>query len=186
MIGLLAAMLPLPAIQQGQQIPVSPPPLPYLDWKACPFEGCTYGSWTARKAVVVYDTWKSPRREIARLAKGEQVTGLTGVAITERPGVIRMDRAYPQEGLKKGDKILTYTYLGEGECKVWANGKFYDDFDISFAKWPDGNGCNGDSCAATYVDLGKKVWWAQVRLKSGRTGWVNMNESAFDGVDALG
>jgi hypothetical protein len=33
--------------------------------------------------------------------------------------------------------------------------------------------------------MGMKTWWAQVKLQSGRTGWVNMNEAEFDGVDQL-
>ena len=96
-----------------------------------------------------------------------------------------MDRDLPKLNLKRGDTILTFAYRGEGFSAVWFKGKYYPEFDISFTKWPDGNGCNGASCAATYVDLGEKVWWAQVKLKAGRTGWVDMNASEFDGVDVL-
>jgi hypothetical protein len=161
------------------------PQLPYLDWNACPFEGCVYREWKARKPLVVYDTWERTRRPVARLSPGDSVTGVTGVAITFKPGVIRMDRDLTEEKLKRGDTIRTYTYRGEGFSAVWFNGRFYSEFDISFAKWPDGSGCGGTHCAATYVDLGNKVWWAQVKLKSGSTGWVNMNQAKFDGVDLL-
>ncbi len=159
---------------------MSAPALPFYDWKACPFEGCSYRQWTASKQVVVYDTWKQDRRPIAELAKGETVLGLTGVVITFRPGVIRMDRDLPENNLKWGDTILTYAYRGEGFSAVWFHGRFHSEFDISFTKWPDGTGCGGAHCAATYVDLGKKDWWAQVKLQSGRTGWVEMDNAGFD------
>ena len=97
-----------------------------------------------------------------------------------------MDRDVPDAGLKRGDTILTYTYVGEGFSAVWVKDKYDPSFDISFTKWPDGQGCGGDDCAATYVDLGTKEWWAKVKLKSGLTGWVNMNEAHFSGVDVLG
>lgn len=184
--SLLVCSLPLARAQDTGVPQPTPPRLPYVDLGACPFEGCQYALWTARKRAVVYDTWKVNRKPIAHLAIGDKVQGLTGVVITYQPGMIRMDRDLPEEHLKRGDKILTYTYGGEGTSVVWTNGVFYKDFDISFAKWPDGTGCAGNGCAATYVTLGKKTWWAQVRLANRRTGWVNMNDNRFDGVDALG
>ena len=161
------------------------PSLPYYDWNACPFEGCAYREWTARKSTAVYDTWEEKRRTIARLAVGEKATAVTGVVITYRPGVIRMDRDLPEQGLKRGDTILTYTYQGEGFASAWYQGRFYQEFDISFTKWPNGDGCSGTHCAATYTDLGRNSWWAQVKLSSGRMGWVDMNKAQFDGMDLL-
>ena len=173
----------LPTIQVAQS---KRPELPFFDWNACPFEGCAYRQWIAGKPVVVYDTWKRTRREIARLATGDKVVATTGVVITFKPGVIRMDRDLPEENLKRGEIILTYAYRGEGFSAVWVHQKYDPSFDISFTKWPDDQGCGGEHCAATYMDLGKKEWWAKVTLKSKRVGWVNMNEAEFDGVDLLG
>lgn len=161
------------------------PKLPYLDWNACPFEGCAYRQWIAKAAVDVFDTWESNRTRIATLPAKAVVTGVTGVVITNKPGVIRMDRDLPQNGLRRGDTILTYTYLGEGFSVVWLKGRFYRQYDITFAKWPDGTGCGGTHCAATYVDLGEKVWWARVKMRSGVVGWVNMDKAEFSGVDLL-
>jgi hypothetical protein len=179
----LIALLVLPAAHAAQS---NRPELPFFDWNACPFEGCAYREWTAQKPVVVFDTWKRTRRQVAGLAKGEKVVAITGVVITYKPGIIRMDRDLPDAGLKRGDTILTYAYRGEGTSVAWVNGKYDPTFDISFTKWPDGAGCRGDYCAATYVDLGKKEWWAKIKLKSGQMGWVNMDTAEFGGVDVLG
>jgi hypothetical protein len=176
----IASVAAQPKITKGPA-----PALPYYDWKACPFEGCAYRQWTARSEVAVYDTYQDNRKQIAKLSKGDKVTAVTGVVITFQPGVIHLDRDYPEAALKRGDTILTYTYQGEGFSSVWFQGQFISEFDISFAKWPDGSGCGGAHCAATYVDLGKKVWWVQVDLASGRTGWVELDHAQFDGTDLL-
>jgi len=181
--AIIGAMSFVPAVVQTQS---QRPELPLFDWNACPFEGCTYRQWTvAKKPVDVFDTWKQTRRKIAQLPVGEKVSGITGVVITFKPGIIRMDRDLPDQGLRRGDTILTYAYRGEGFSAVWFNGKYDSSYDISFTKWPNGEGCGGDHCAATYVDLGKKEWWAEVKFRSGRTGWVNMNDAEFSGVDVL-
>lgn len=159
------------------------PSLPFYDWNACPFEGCTYGEWTAEATVEVFDTWKPSRKRIATVRTKAVVTGISGAVITYKPGVIRLNEDLPRDDLQRGDTILTYTYRGEGFSAVWFKGRFYRDYDITFAKWPDGSGCLGNDCAANYVDLGEKVWWAKVRMRSGVVGWVNMNEAKFGGVD---
>ncbi len=170
----------------AESVPMpSPPALPWNDDGACPFEGCAYRQWTANKAAVLYDTWKTGRKQIGEIKAGQKVTGLTGTVITFKPGVIRMDRDLEDQNLRTGDTILTYTYRGEGFSAAWFKGRFYSEFDISFAKWPDGSGCGGAHCAATYIDLGEKIWWAQIKLRSGQTGWVNMNDADFSGVDML-
>ena len=157
------------------------PPLPFYDWGACPGEYCGYHEWTAHRAVIVYDTWKPRRRRIATIVAGAKATGLRGVVITYTPGRIRMDRDLPEASLKRGEILLTYAFRGEGFSAVSFHNKYYSDFDISFTKWPDGiGGCAGSHCAATYVDLGKKSWWAEVKLASGATGWVDMGSDQGD------
>src|SRR5437016_3815380 len=44
-------------------------------------------------------------------------------------------------------------------------------------------GCQED-CNGHYLELGKSEWWVRVRLKDGRTGWVQVTDN-FDGTDAL-
>ena len=165
----------LPVVQQVQPKSMPAPPLPFEDWKACPFETCAYGEWTFARELTVFDTWKEPRREITKISAGERVTGVTGVVITIEPGVVRMDRDLPLQHLRTGDLILTYADRGEGFSAVWFKDKYYPEFDLSFAKLPDGTGCGGAHCAATYVNLGKKAWWAQIKFSSGRSGWILVN-----------
>src|SRR5262244_3478925 len=117
---ILAAVLLLqnPSGGAGQPKSASCPALPHFDWNACPFEGCTYRQWTAHEAVAVYDTWKENRRQVTQLAVGEKVNAITGVVITYKPGVIRVDEDVPDAKLKKGDVILTYTYHGERDTEA--------------------------------------------------------------------
>jgi hypothetical protein len=163
------------------QIPTDQPApaLPFFDWKACPFEGCMYGNWVALKPTSAYTSWKADRQPLTQVSAGDTVTALSGVVITNIPGTIRMDRDLPAENLKQGDTILTYAYRGEGFSAVWFKDKYYAEFDISFTRWPDGQGCGGSHCAATYLDPGKKDWWAEVKLQSGQTAWIDLKDS-FD------
>ena len=171
-----AGVLPSAFCQDGgESKAMAAPTLPFYDWGACPYEACTYRQWTAHRSATVYDTWKQERQPIAQLAVGDKVTGITGAVVTWKPGLIRMDRDLPDQDLRRGDTVLTYAYCGEGFSAVWFKGRYHSLFDISFAKWPDGTGCGGAHCAATYIDLGRKSWWAKVKLKSGRMGWVEMD-----------
>jgi hypothetical protein len=85
------------------------------------------------------------------------------------------------------DLVTVSTYLGEGSFAVWVKGAYRKDFSLPYARQPNGKGCTGDDCTATQLDMGKKEWWAKIRLKSGQTGWVNMDSATadFDGVDLL-
>jgi hypothetical protein len=175
-LTICAGMLSAAFCQDGGETKkMAAPALPFYDWGACPYETCAYRQWAAHRSVTVYDTWKQDRRPIAQLAVGDQVTGIAGAVVTFKAGLIRMDRDLPDLDLRRGDTVLTYAYRGEGFSAVWFKGKYRPLFDISFAKWPDGTGCGGAHCAATYMDLGEKSWWAEVKLNSGRTGWVEMN-----------
>jgi hypothetical protein len=160
---------------------MSQPKLPYVTENSCPGEYCTFGSWKILTATSVYDTWQAQRQQNGKIAAGEMVVATIGIVITFKPEIIRVDRPLPNENLDVGDTILTYGYMGEGFSDVWFKGKYYSDFDISFAKWPDGTGCGGVQCAATYVDLGAKQWWVHVKLQSGKIGWVDMTNVKFEG-----
>jgi hypothetical protein len=97
------------------------PALPFYDWGACPCETCGYRQWTAHRSATVYDTWKQERRSIAQLAAGDNVTGITSVVITFKPGLIRIDRDLPDQDLRRGDTVLTYAYRGDAMSGILAS-----------------------------------------------------------------
>jgi hypothetical protein len=159
---------------------VSAPALPHIELGARLGEGHYYGRWKALRSVAVYDTWRQARKAVSRLVPGETVVTESSVVVTTKPGVIRMDRDLKEHGLKRGDTILTYGFENEGFSRVWFKGRIYADFDISFTKWPDGGGCGGEHCSATYVEQPKTIRWVRLKLMSGLTGWVKMDKAEFN------
>src|SRR5229473_2559197 len=68
----------------------SVPPMPYLDWGACPFECCTYRTWSVLRRTSVLSSRKAGAPVAFHLNAGEKVEGITGVVITTRPGRIKV------------------------------------------------------------------------------------------------
>ena len=157
------------------------PTLPKIDEKACPFEGCQFGAWTATDQVQLFSTWKEDRRALVTISKGEAVTAITGVHVTFEPSEIKVTAPMPTYGLKPGDTIYGYMYKGEGVFSAWFNGYWVEDFDgagIADA------GCNRN-CNARLLKEGRTEWWVQIKTKDGTTGWTK-DTNKFDGKDALG
>jgi hypothetical protein len=94
-------------------------------------------------------------------------------SVIHEPDVIRITAPLPQVGLVAGTTILRYTEQGEGFADLWMNGRWYKEFDASFITEPDGNGCS-KNCRGEVAKLGRKEWWAHVRLANGRTGWLRI------------
>lgn len=156
------------------------PSLPKIDENACPFEGCQFGRWTAREPVSIYTTWKSGRKPLLTLVKGEAVTAITGIHITFDPGEIQVTAPMPEYQLKPGDRIFEYMDLGEGFFNAWFNGYWVKEFDGSAI---EGLGCARD-CTATLLKPGRKEWWVEIKTGKGTTGWIN-DADRFDGKDSL-
>jgi hypothetical protein len=87
----LAVFLTFEAALPAQTEQLTPPALPVFAWNECPFEGCMYGQWTAAGRVTLYSTWKKSRRRVGELNAGDKVVGVTGVVITFKPGIVRVD-----------------------------------------------------------------------------------------------
>jgi hypothetical protein len=69
-------------------------------------------------------------------------------------------------------------------ASAWFKGRFYPEFDLSFARGPADSGCLARRCAGIYTD-GKYSWWARIKTRRGVIGWV-MAAGTFDGQDLLG
>jgi hypothetical protein len=156
------------------------PVLPKIDLRACPFEGCQFGKWTVRQTLALYSTWRSNRRLVKTLHKGEVVTAITGINITFEPSEVLVTAPIEEYSLKPGDRVFGYMNLGEGFFNAWFNGFWVDDFDGSGVA----PACVRD-CRAKIVNPGRSEWWVQIRLRTGLTGWTQQTDR-FDGKDALG
>ena len=158
------------------------PPLSYDNWNVCPFECCTYRDWTADEDIPVHGRRDEKSPVVFQLHRGEVLHGVTGVVVTERPGVIRIDHSVkdgfidgsdqPQLSLKVGDKIYMLSPLGEGFYLFWYRGKVYHS-GIELAAMP---GVDGQEA--------KMTWWKMVRNSYGKIGWTTSNK--FNNVDACG
>jgi hypothetical protein len=185
---LLSVLMPALATAQtpAPQPATHEPPLPVIDYKACPFEGCTFGKWLVVQNTKIFSSWKGQRKPIATLMKGDVVTGLTGVHITYEPDHIKVFKPMPELHLRPGDTILRYMYLGEGYADIWVKGQWKKDYECTFITEKDGSGClGGDDCVAKVVSNGKKDWWVRLQTAKGSIGWVKVDHQ-FNCMDAFG
>ncbi len=150
----------------------SHPPSVYVAKGACPFEGCVYREWIARRALTVLD--RPGGSEVARINKGDRVQAITG-EVHCRPLRVVADRNHPESGsyeptsplIRKGQVYYLLHYLGEGQWKVWFQGKLA----VIGGRDPD-------------APKPKTTWWAKVKTARGVTGWV-VATGNFDGQDML-
>jgi hypothetical protein len=143
------------------------PPSPYVAKGACPFEGCVYREWMARRALDLYD--RPGGRIGGHLRRGERVRAITG-EVHCRPVRVVAERDFDTPTappIRKGEVYYLLHYLGEGAWRVWVRGALTEVEGLP----PDARK------PAT-------VWWAQVRTRAGVTGWV-LASGNFDGQDML-
>jgi len=187
-IGAFILLLFAPVFATAQVPTAKPtthePPLPVIDGKACPFEGCTFGKWLVVRDTTIFSTWKDERKPVTTLKKGDVVTGLTGVHITYEPDRVKVFQPIPELHLKPGDVILRYMYHGEGFADIWVKGQWKKEYDCTFIAEKDGSGCLRD-CVAKVVTEGKKDWWVQLKTAKGTIGWTK-SDGQFNCMDSLG
>ena len=152
--------------------------LPYKDVGACPFEGCEYRKWTANKGTIIYKEMRDGSPVAFKVKAKEQVTGVTGVVMTEKAGVakaLKPAKVYANVGkysitVKAGETLQILHYQGEGFYLAWYKNKFYTldttENNFKIVKEP--------------VD----VWWVKIKNSKGQTGWTKLADN-FDGKDRL-
>jgi hypothetical protein len=182
------SLLPVLVAAQNQAAKspaIAEPSLPVIDLNACPFEGCSFRKWIVLSETQMYSTWKNEgRKNVVTLAKGQIVTGLTGVHLTFEPDRIRVLKAMPELRVQPGDIILRYMYQGEGFADIWVNGEWKKSYDCSFVTEEDDSGCLRN-CSARVISEGRKEWWVRIQTAGGITGW-SLAGDQFDCMDSLG
>ena len=177
-VVLLAVLL----FSNASAIAQKTPPPNYENWGVCPFECCTYRTWTADGDVPVHQERNEKSAVVFRLHIGDAVDGINGVVVTEKARAVTVNRVIrdgyikgsdqPQLSLNAGDVVYLLSPLGEGSYLFWYDGKVYQSGN-DLAGMPRVNDGNA-----------KLIWWKQVRNKAGKSGWT-LSEK-FRDVDACG
>lgn len=173
------------ALDSGVPRPVAPHVVP----NACPFECCRYGAWRFRSPAALRTRPARGAVLAGRVPAGTRVTADSGHVVVETIGVVVIAGPHaepgPVEGWGRvyvpGDTLLVLDYLGEGDYRVWHQGRVRE----AAAFWDA-----GATRGARLVREPRSRWWAHVtRRAGGRTlrGWVEMRfPLAVDGADACG
>ena len=155
------------------------PQLPYFDWGACPFEGCTYRSWKAERPTTVW-LHRDRKGPVAFQVKpGEWLEGITGVVITYKPGVSKVLAPMTlgndvTVAVVPGDLLYTLHYAGEGFDLFWFNGKTYADQIASDTPDPDPPPSH---LTIQVISRPRCVWWVKVRNAKGQVGWTDQTKN---------
>ena len=193
---LLAVLLAVTLQASG---PTGPPPMPYEDVGACPFECCLYRDWTAQTKLTAYESHdpRSPKRVLFTIAPAERVTAMTGVVRTTAPGEARVEaptvlevyskrfpRADPEKlTLAPGSRLYLLTTQGEGWRSGWYAGRLLESFDSWKLGRPD-DCARWQKCTGIIEREPESEWWVRLRNARGKVGWVLMprNRQAFTGT----
>lgn len=157
---------------------------------ACPFECCTYGTWTTSAQTSLYvqpgDTTAAPAFSVPADTELDAATG--HVLVTRLDATALRDSAtlyldYDEtRTAAPGDSVVVLDYVGEGTYRVWYDGAVYQA-DGAAVLPPT------DEAGATHLDSGAahRQWWVRAEGPDGRTGWLWMDRTPpVEGADACG
>ncbi len=184
---------PLPtettAISTDDRALATKPVAPLRVEGACPFEGCTYTSWTTSGETAVYAVAGDTSSTAFMLPAGTHMEADRGFVLLTRIGVYVADRptevfvtADETHAVAAGDTLLVLDYEGEGSYRVWHGGVLA--FSGAGADLPVPG--QGTPALRQTVEPAQQ-WWAHVHLADGRDGWLWMDETPpVEGADAFG
>lgn len=167
----------------------SPPTVPYEDHGACPFECCTYRTWTVEADTDVRTDRKDSAPVVFRLRAGDQVDGLTGVVITRKLGkaIVRKPMTIEPHEIKLDPGAIIYivNYVGEGAWNIWVRGHLYQAEISGKDQVCVGSRREPTICAVQIIEEPDTEWWAKVRNRAGKEGWTR-DLNHFGNLDACG
>jgi hypothetical protein len=170
----------------------SGPKIPFEDWGACPFECCTYRTWTVEADTDILSERRDGAPTRFAVPRGAKVEGVTGVVVTTRVGRAVVERettiGRARITVRPGDQVLLLHYEGEGVWKYWVRGTIDEEF------IPDRENCERSAgrsptmfaqCGVQELERPETVWWVKIRDRAGREGWTRQVEH-FGNIDACG
>src|SRR5215203_1982274 len=155
--------------------------LPFRDVGACPFECCTYREWTANKPTVLLKNMSDNSPAVFKVKKGDRGQAVDGMVITTKAGIGSAVSDTNLEfvdwkkntrrnvSIKKGERVLILTPIGEGFYKVWYKGLILQ--------------AGMDNSQFKTLSEPKYVWWVKIKNRKGQVGWTKLTEN-FDNKDS--
>ena len=156
----------------------------YVDKGACPFECCAYGHWKAEKKTILYARPDKKSERVGKCLAGSSVIAETGEVHTVA-GRFLLKKAWKK--YKPGDILWVYTYTGEGNFKVWDDGRFVEML-LDFSPYGGSSGCRCEVEKDCWGELDKKLkmtWWVKIKNADGFIGWTDEPDH-FSGADLCG
>jgi hypothetical protein len=161
-------------------------PSPYISKGACPYEGCTYGTWGVIKKTDVYSEPDDSSGIIAALNPDEEVQAVTGdVYVIPGKAVVTGKPHKSAEGLHLSAEIFILDYIGEGYSRIYQNGRFMS-VKIARTKKRCQHNPNWRYCWVKIIEEPVSDWWVFIRSeKQNVEGWVLMKEGSLRSTDTL-
>jgi hypothetical protein len=73
LICLLVPLFPSRQVSSPDKSGMDAPPLPVIDYNACPFEDCMFRKWVVAHDSDIFSSWKEDRKLTSNLKKGDVV-----------------------------------------------------------------------------------------------------------------
>ena len=164
------------------------PPMPFEDPGACPFEGCVYREWTAKRPTTARLRRSASSPIAFRLKAGERVQAITGVVVITKPGIVRFTKPWTAGPVhaEPGEMMYLLTYEGEGFITAWFKGAIVRGVDqtnfIGCGPVPGVPSPAPRECVADVTQYPVQVWWAQLRNSRGQLGWTSRGRQDFSNI----
>ena len=174
-------------LQAGQSF-AQRPAAPLRVEAACPFECCSYGTWTTTEETTVYARAHDTTAVAFTVSSGTTLDAATGhVLLTQVGAALARDsvRLYRDDSTYRtaapGDTVYLLDYVGEGAYNAWyADSVYQVDGGMAFLEQPPG-------APAPLAGLREpqSQWWVRVSTDDGRSGWLWMDRTpSVRGADA--
>ena len=157
----------------------------------CPFECCTYQPWQAKNKIAAYERARDTTHLVFTVDSGEAFEGVTGNIYIDRFGIVDVLQRTPAirdtpgtTWFAPGDVLYMLDELGEG----FANVLWRDSVVVVEMFWhsPSDTAGRGAEVWGVVRQTAVEEWWALVRSRDGREGWIDMGIARMRGIDACG
>ena len=158
----------------------------YIQKRACPFEGCTFGMWQVQSTTTVYQAPSTSAKVLGTLKAGSTAEVATG-EVHVVPGQARAISTPHKSAasLKADAPIEILDYIGEGYSRV-RQGETIAEVKIARTAKRCTENPNWRYCWVEVLREPVSEWWVVLGPSSDYPGgWVRMSEKGLRAKDAL-